>query len=107
MLTIARQVRTAMAEQGRGGKQIAMAADNVTLRAGKIATGSHEQRQAIGQILESLERILDLPRQNITRVDGMSGALKTLEEQAELLNREIDMMSTSKVKDSAGIPGAR
>jgi methyl-accepting chemotaxis protein len=107
MQTIARQVRTAMAEQGRGGKQIAMAADNVTLRAGKIATGSHEQRQAIGQILESLERILDLPRQNITRVDGMSGALKTLEEQAELLNREIDMMSTSKVKDSAGIPGAR
>jgi methyl-accepting chemotaxis protein len=107
MRTIARQVRTAMTEQARGGKQIAVAADNVTMRAGKIAAGSREQRQAIGQILESLERILDLPRQNITRVDGMSVALKTLGEQAELLNREIVMMRTSKVKDSAGISGAR
>jgi methyl-accepting chemotaxis protein len=84
-----------------------MAADNVTLRAGKIATGSREQRQAIGQILESLERILDLPRQNITRVDGMSVALKALGEQAELLNRDIKMMTTSRVQDSAGISGAR
>jgi len=107
MRTIARQVRTAMSEQGRGGKQIAMAADNVTLRAGKIAAGSREERQAIGQIQESLEGILDLPRQNITRVDGMAVALKTLGEQAELLNQEIVTMSTSKVNDSAEISGAR
>ncbi len=107
MRTIARQVRTAMAEQGRGGKQIAVAADNVTLRAGKIAAGSREQRQAIGQILESLERIQDLPLQNITRIDGMAAALKTLGEQAELLNQEIVAMSKSTVKDSAEIPGAR
>ncbi|MCK9418157.1 MAG: methyl-accepting chemotaxis protein [Nitrospirae bacterium] len=107
MRTIARQVRTAMTEQGRGGKQIAVAADNVTLRAGKIAAGSREQRQAIGQIIESLERIQDLPRQNITRVDGMTVALKTLGEQAELLNQEILAMNTTKVKNSAGISGAR
>ncbi len=107
MRTIARQVRTAMAEQGRGGKQIAVAADNVTLRAGKIAAGSHEQRQAIGQILASMEKVLDLPRQNLTRVDGMAVALKTLVEQAEQLNREIDTMSTSRVKNSTGISGAR
>ena len=107
MRTIARQVRTAMAEQGRGGKQIAMAAENVTMRAGKIAAGTREQRQAIGQILESLERIQDLPRQNMTRVDGMAVALKALGEQAELLNQEIKMMTTSKVQDSAGISGAR
>jgi hypothetical protein len=37
----------------------------------------------------------------------MSVALKTIGEQAKLLNQEIDMMSTSKVKDSAGISGAR
>jgi methyl-accepting chemotaxis protein len=103
MRTIARQVRTAMAEQGRGGKQIAVAADNVTLRAGKIAAGSREQKQAISQILESLERILDLPRQNITRVDGMAVTLKTLREQAELLNQEIVVLSTSKAEDSGGI----
>ena len=93
MRTIARQVRTAMAEQGRGGKQIAVAADNVTMRAGKIAAGSREQRQAIGQILESMERIMDLPRQNLTRVDGMAVALKILGEQAELFNREIVAMN--------------
>ncbi len=107
MRSIARQVRTAMAEQDRGGKQIAVAADNVTLRAGKIAAGSHEQRQAIGQILESMERVLDLPRQNITRVDGMADALKTLGEQAEQLNREIVTISASTVKNSAGISVAR
>jgi methyl-accepting chemotaxis protein len=107
MRNIARQVRTAMTEQGRGGKQIAVAADNVTLRAGKIATGSREQRQAIGQILEALERIQDLPRQNLTRVDGLAVALKTIGEQAKLLNQEIVMMNTSKVTDSAGISGAR
>jgi methyl-accepting chemotaxis protein len=106
MRTIARQVQTAMTEQARGGKQIAVAADNVTMRAGKIAAGSREQRQAIGQILESLERMQDLPRQNITRVDGMAVALKTLGEQAELLNHEIAMMSTSQVKDTAGISEA-
>jgi methyl-accepting chemotaxis protein len=107
MRTIARQVRTAMVEQGRGGKQIAVAADNVTMRASKIAAGSREQRQAIGQILESMERIMDLPRQNLTRVDGMAVALKILGEQAELFNQEIVAMNTSKEKDSAGISGAR
>jgi methyl-accepting chemotaxis protein len=107
MRTIARQVSGAMAEQGRGGKQIAVAADNVTLRAGKIAAGSREQRQAIGQILESLERILDLPRQNLARVDGMAAALKTFGEQAELLDQAIVAMKTSAVTDGAGISGAR
>jgi methyl-accepting chemotaxis protein len=92
MRSIARQVRTAMDEQGRGGKQIAVAADNVTLRAGKIAAGSREQRKAIGQILESMERIQDLPRQNMTRADGMTAALKSLGEQAELLKQEIVTM---------------
>jgi methyl-accepting chemotaxis protein len=107
MRTIARQVRTAMAEQGRGGKQIAVAADNVTMRAGKIAAGGREQRQAIGQILESMERTVDLPRQNLTRVDGMAVALKILGEQAELFNQEIVAMNMSKEKDSSGISGAR
>jgi methyl-accepting chemotaxis protein len=107
MRTIARQVRNAMDEQGRGGKQIAVAADNVTLRAGKIAVGSREQRQAIGQILESLERIQDLPRHNLTLVDGMAVALETLGEQAKLLDREIGAMNTSKEKESAGMEGAR
>ncbi len=92
MRNIARRVRIAMTEQGRGGQQIAEAADNVTMRAGTIAAGTREQRQAIGQILESMERIQDLPRQNITRVDGMAVALKTLGEQAELLNQEITTM---------------
>jgi methyl-accepting chemotaxis protein len=101
MRSIARQVRTAMAEQGRGGKQIAVAADNVTLRAGKIAAGSREQRKAIGQILESMERIQDLPRQNMTRADGMAAALKTLGEQAELLDQEIVTMGTTRIKESA------
>lgn len=89
MRNIARRVRTAMEEQERGGKQIAVAADNVTARAGTIAAGTREQRQAISQILESMERIQDLPRQNMKRVDGMAAALKTLGEQAELLNQEI------------------
>ena len=92
MRDIARQVRSSMAEQGRGGKQIAVAADNVTLRAGTIAEGTREQRQAIGQILESIERIQDFPRKNITHVDNMAIALKTLGEQAELLNKEIGTM---------------
>jgi len=78
-----------MTEQGRGGKQIAAAADNVAMRAGRIASGTGEQRQAVGQILESMERIQDLPSQNIKRVNGMAAALKTLGEQAELLNQEL------------------
>jgi methyl-accepting chemotaxis protein len=107
MRTIARQVRNAMDEQGRGGKQIAVAADNVTLRAGKIAVGSRDQRQAIGQILESLERIQDLPRRNLTLVDGMAVALETLGEQAKLLDQEIGAMNSSKAKENAGRKGAR
>ena len=93
MRTIARRVRTAMVEQGRGGKQIAAAADNVTMRATTIAAGTREERLAISQIAESMERIQDLPRQNIKRVDGMASALKTLGEQAELLNQEIITMT--------------
>ena len=92
MRNIAHQVRASMTEQGRGGKQIAVAADNVTMRAGTIAEGTREQRQVVGQILESMERIQDFPLKNITRVDGMAGALKTLGEQAELLNQEIGTM---------------
>jgi len=89
---IAHQGRASMTEQGLGGKQIAVAADNVTMRAGTIAEGTREQRQVIGQILESMERIQDFPLKNITRVDSMAVALKTLGEQAELLNQEISTM---------------
>jgi phosphate/phosphite/phosphonate ABC transporter binding protein len=92
MRNIAHQVRASMTEQGRGGKQIAMAADNVTKRAGAIATGTREQRWVIGQIQESMERIQDFPRKNIKRVDDMAGVLKTLGEQAGLLNQEISTM---------------
>jgi len=89
MRTIARQVQNAMTEQGRGGKQIAGAADNVTARAGAIAAGTREQRQSILQILESLERIQNLPRQTVTRAESMAAALETLWQQTKQLNREI------------------
>ena len=102
MRDIARRVRIAMTEQERGGTQIAEAADNVTLRAGKIAAGSREQRQAVQQVLGSLEQIQDLPRRNMKGVEGMAGALKTLGEQAELLNQEIGSMKVSKRRDITG-----
>jgi len=89
----ARHVRNAMAEQGHGGKQIASAADNVTTRAAGIAAGTREQRQSIKQILEFMQRIQDLPRQNVTRVESMAAALETLWEQAKLLNQEIITMT--------------
>jgi methyl-accepting chemotaxis protein len=96
MRDIARQVKTAMTEQGRGGKQIGIAAENVTKRAGTIAAGTREQRQAMQQILGSMERIQDLPRENLKRMEGMAEAIKTLEEQAALLNRELVTMTVRK-----------
>ncbi len=96
MRDIARRVNVAMAEQGRGGKQIAEAAENVTVRAGKIAAGTKEQRQASHQIQDSIERIQNLPRENVKRMEGMAAALKTLGEQAELLNQELITMSAKR-----------
>ncbi len=131
MRTSSRRVQAAMTEQGRGGKQIAAAAANVTLRSGTIATGTREQQQTIGQILEFMKKIQDLPHQNIARVDGMAAGLKTLGEQSALLNQEIialmvrrgdrdrapegmgkdrgipETPGESKEKDAAGISGAR
>ena len=89
MRDIARRVNLTLTEQGRGGRQIAVAAENVTIGAGKIAAGTSEQRQAAGQILQAMERIQDLPRQNMKRVEGMTDALRTLNEQAALLNQEL------------------
>jgi phosphate/phosphite/phosphonate ABC transporter binding protein len=93
MRDIARQVQNAMAEQERGGKQIAAAADNVTMRAGEIAGGTREQQQSIKQILEAIERIQDLPRQSVARVESLAVALDTLGGQAELLNQELVTMT--------------
>jgi len=93
MRDIARQVRNAMTEQARGGKQIGAAADNVTTLAGTIAAGTWEERQSIRQIEESIVRIQDLPRQSVSRVEGMVASVETLGEQAELLNREIVTMT--------------
>jgi phosphate/phosphite/phosphonate ABC transporter binding protein len=103
MRDIARRVKTAMTEQERGGKQIAEAAENVTMRASKIAAGTKEQREASSQIQESIERIQDLPRENVKRMEIMAAALKTLGEQAELLNQEIVTMSVKRI--SGGTPG--
>jgi phosphate/phosphite/phosphonate ABC transporter binding protein len=93
MRDIARQVRNAMAEQARGGKQIGAAAENVTTRAGAIAAGTWEQRQTISKIQESMERIQDLPRQSVRRVESMAASVETLGEQAALLNQEIVTMT--------------
>jgi len=90
---IARQVRNAMVEQARGGKQIGSAAENVTTRAGAIAAGTVEQRQSISSIMESMERIQELPRQSVRRVESMAASVETLGEQAALLNQEIVTMT--------------
>jgi methyl-accepting chemotaxis protein len=89
MRDIARQVNNAMAEQERGGRQIAEAAENVTARAGRIAASTREQGQVSGQILDSLQRVQDLPRENTKRMESLAAAVKNLEEQAALLNREL------------------
>ena len=93
MRDIARRVNITLNEQGRGGKQIAEAAENVTERAGKIAAGTSEQRQGASQILHAMERIQDLPRQTMKRMEGMTGSLKVLNEQAALLNQELVTMT--------------
>jgi methyl-accepting chemotaxis protein len=93
MRDIARRVNMTLTEQGRGGKQIAEAAENVTARAGQIAASTWEQQQASDRIREAMERIQDLPRQTMKRVEGMTGALKTLNEQAALLNQELVTMT--------------
>jgi phosphate/phosphite/phosphonate ABC transporter binding protein len=93
MRDIGRRVKHAMAEQGRGGKQIVEAAENVTVRAVKIAAGTKEHRQANRQIQESIERIQNLPRENVKRMESMAATLKTLGEQADLLNQELVTMT--------------
>jgi phosphate/phosphite/phosphonate ABC transporter binding protein len=89
MRDIGQRVRQAMVEQGRGGKQIVEAADNVTVRAAKIAAGTNEHRQASRQIQDSIVRIQNLPRENVRRMESMTATLKTLGEQADLLNQEL------------------
>jgi methyl-accepting chemotaxis protein len=96
MRDIARQVKNAMTEQGRGGRQIAEAAENVTSRAGTIAAGTKEQRQVSREILESMERIQDIPRHTMKLMEGLATAVKTLGEQAELLNQELVTMTVRK-----------
>jgi phosphate/phosphite/phosphonate ABC transporter binding protein len=101
MRDISRRVAIAMTEQERGGRQIAEAADNVTARSGKIAAGTREQRQAIQQILAATERIQNLPRENMKRMEGMAAAIKTLGEQAALLRQESITMTVRKGRRTA------
>ncbi len=96
MRDIGRRVQHAMVEQGRGGKQIAEAAENVTMRAAKIAAGTKEHRQASRQIQDSIERIQNLPRENVKRMESMAATLKTLGEQADLLNQELVTMTVKR-----------
>jgi methyl-accepting chemotaxis protein len=102
MRDIARQVKNAMTEQERGGRQIVEAAENVTARAGTIAANTREQRQASGKILESMEQIADFPRRNVRRMEGLATAVKTLGEQAELLNAELVTMAAAKARSGGG-----
>jgi methyl-accepting chemotaxis protein len=106
MRDISRRVKIAMAEQGHGGKRIATAADNVAVRAGAIAAVTREQRQATGQILGSLERIQNLPRENMKRMEGMAAAITTLAEQAVLLRQElVNVTVASDVEKTGTGPG--
>jgi phosphonate transport system substrate-binding protein len=102
MRDISRRVKTAMSEQGRGGQQIAAAADNVTARAGTIATGTREQRMAIVQILKSIERIQGLPRENRKRMEDLAAVLKALGEQADLLKQKFGGITVSKGRRANG-----
>lgn len=92
MRDIARQVHNAVVEQERGGKQIAGAAENVSARATAIAGSTRDQTSAVKQILEAMEQMQDLPGRNTKRIDKLGAAVKGLEEQAALLNRELAAM---------------
>ncbi len=96
MRDIARQVHNAILEQEHGGKQIAEAAENVTARAGNIAGSTREQEQVGSRMLEAVQRVQDLPRRNIKRMENLAAAVKNLEEQARLLNQELTGMTVSK-----------
>ncbi len=100
MRDIARQVHKAMSEQERGGKQIAEAAENVSARAGKIAVGTREQGEAGGSIRKAMDRVQDLPRQNRKRMQHLAAAVRNLEEQTALLNRELEAMTVRRSSEA-------
>jgi methyl-accepting chemotaxis protein len=96
MRDITRQVHHAMTEQERGGKQIAEAAENVNVRAGQIAASTRDQGEVGGRILGAMKQVQDLPHQNKKRMESLVEAVKDLEEQTGLLNRELVAMTVRK-----------
>ncbi len=96
MRDIARQVHHAMTEQERGGKQIAEAAENVNVRAGRIAASTRDQGEVGGRILNAMVQVQDLPHQNKKRMESLVESVKDLEEQTGLLNRELAAMNVRK-----------
>ncbi len=96
MRDISRQVNNAMIEQERGGKQIAMAAENVTARAATIAASTRQQGSLSSAIREEMERIQELPLQNVRLMEAIAASVKDLEDDAQQLKQQLMSMTDGK-----------
>ncbi len=93
MRDISRQVNNAMIEQERGGRQIAEAAENVTARAAAIAASTREQGSLSDTIRQEMERVQDLPSQNVKRMEAIATSVKNLEDEALHLKQQLMSMT--------------
>jgi len=86
----ARRIRTANEEQEQVGRRLAEAAEQLAGGVQRIAQALAEEREGSGQVMQSLVRVVDLPRENRTVGLRINQSLREILGGTELLRAEVE-----------------
>ena len=90
---ISHQVSQATVQQTEGSRLINQAVEEVNNRAHSIAKATKEQKTGSEQIMKAANEMMEITEQNLSMASAVRKAIETLEEQAEVLQKEVKRFS--------------
>lgn len=102
MRNVANHVSTATGEQLINTKHISEAMELASEKSLQIAKAVHEQKTGANQIFASIEKIKDIPKNNMDRVFSINQSLKGLFKNTELLTKELKRIKLFEEGTAAG-----
>ena len=93
MSELTEQVRRATREQAQVSRSIAEAMEELTTAVEQIRAASDEQSAGADQVMRAVETIKEVVSRNQASISGINSAVDLLVREAELLNREVEIVS--------------
>jgi methyl-accepting chemotaxis protein len=91
MSTLTRQIAGSIKENAAGAQEINLAAQKMNQLTHQMSEAVGEQKRGGEMVVEAVESIALISRQNLVAVEQMSSAAKSLASESEMLKQRVEI----------------